>query len=226
MKTFCIFFLFLSAVCTQAQQKQNMLPKEFVLIKEYIPNIKVDLSYCGSNNFIGRPVNGYKKNDAVFTKQATLALVKVEQELNRKNLGLKIYDAYRPQRAVNHFKEWAKAINDTITKNKYYPTVDKRNLFRDGYIASKSGHSRGSTIDLTIINLETQKELDMGTIFDYLGPESAHNFSKITPEQKKNRLLLKNLMIKYGFKPYSKEWWHYTFINEPYKETYFDFVIE
>lgn len=209
-----------------AQKSASNLPTGFVYIKDYLPLVEVDLRYLNHDNFIGKPVDGYKKNNAIFTKRATEALLKVEKELNNKNLGLKIFDAYRPQRAVNHFKTWAKAINDTITKQTYYPTVDKRNLFKDGYIASKSGHSRGSTIDLTIIDLKTKKELDMGTVFDYLGPQSAHNYSKLTKAQKENREILKSVMIKYGFKPYSKEWWHYTFINEPYKSTYFDFVVE
>ncbi len=202
------------------------LPKGFVYISTYIPHIQTDLRYLGVDNFVGSPINGYVKNKAILTTEATKALLKVEKELNKNNLGLLIFDAYRPQRAVNHFKNWAKAVNDTLTKNKYYPAVDKRNLFRDGYIASKSGHSRGSTIDLTIIDLTTKKELDMGTVFDFLGKESSHNYPDLTKQQLDNRRLLKSVMQKYGFKPYAKEWWHYTLINEPFKQTYFDFLVE
>lgn len=226
MKLLSIALISLFFISAKAQINKNSLPAGFVYIKNYIPKIEVDLRYCGYDNFLGKPVKGYIKNTAIFTKPATLALAKVEKELNEKNLGLKIFDAYRPQQAVNHFKEWAKDINDTISKQKYYPSVNKKNLFRDGYIASKSGHSRGSTIDLTIINLDTKEEIDMGTIFDFLGPQSAHSYAQLTPTQKQNRQLLKSLMIKHGFKPYSKEWWHYTYINEPYKSTYFDFTIE
>lgn len=222
-------FIILGILFTQyayTQQNPIVLPTGFVYIKDYIPNIQTDIRYHGNDNFLGRPVKGYNKEVAIFTKSATEALAKVEKELNSKNLGLKIFDAYRPQRAVNHFQQWATAIDDTLTKAKYYPSVDKKKLFRDGYIASKSGHSRGSTIDLTIIDLKTKKELDMGTIFDLLGPQSAHNYTGVNSTQKKNRQMLKSVMEKYGFKPYDKEWWHYTYSNEPYKETYFDFVIE
>lgn len=226
MRNLLILVTTLSFSFTYAQQNKNTLPKGFIYIEEIIPNAQIDIRYLTSDNFVGKPVNGYKKNVAILTKPATLALAKVEKELNSKNLGIKIFDTYRPQRAVDHFKAWAKAIDDTITKRKYYPSIDKKNLFRDGFIASKSAHSRGSTIDLTIIDLKTKKELDMGTVFDFFGPQSAHNYPKLTTTQKKNRQLLKSLMVKHGFKPYAKEWWHYSFINEPYKKTYFDFDVK
>jgi len=223
-----LFLLLTLPIFTHAfgQSSINSLPTGFVYVTDYIPNIEVDLRYLGTDNFVGKPINGYKDNKAILTKRATEALLKVENEINKKNLGLKIFDAYRPQRAVNHFQSWAKVVNDTITKRKYYPTIDKRNLFKDGYIASKSGHSRGSTVDLTIIDLSTKKELDMGTIFDFLGPQSAHAYTKLSDTQKQNRLLLKSVMEKYGFKPYSKEWWHYTLRDEPYQKTYFDFLVQ
>lgn len=226
MRNLVLLITTLSFSFTYAQQKENKLPKSFIYIQEIIPDAQVDIRYLTADNFVGKPVNGYKKNVAILTKPATLALAKVEKELNSKNLGIKIFDTYRPQRAVDHFKVWAKAIDDTITKRKYYPNIDKRNLFRDGFIASKSAHSRGSTIDLTIIDLKTKKELDMGTVFDFFGPQSAHSYPKLTKTQKKNREILKSVMMKYGFKPYAKEWWHYTYINEPYKNTYFDFEVQ
>lgn len=226
MKNLILLVFILICSASNAQQTKTRLPANFVYLKDYIPQIAVDLRYCGHTNFIGKPINGYNENVAIFTKSATVALAKVEKDLNSKNLGLKIFDAYRPQSAVNHFKAWALAINDTLNKSKYYPSVDKKNLFKDGYIASKSGHSRGSTIDLTIIDLHTKKELDMGTIFDFLGPQSAHSYKQLSAKQKENRALLKTIMEKHGFKPYAKEWWHYTFINEPYKKTYFNFPVQ
>lgn len=222
MKNLLLFYLLIVSSFLHAQP----LPKGFVYVSTYIPNIQTDLRYLGAYNFVGKPINGYVKNKAILTTEATKALLKVEKELNKNNLGLLILDAYRPQRAVNHFKNWAKAVNDTLTKQKYYPAIDKRNLFRDGYIASKSGHSRGSTIDLTIIDLTTKKELDMGTVFDFLGKESSHHYTALTKQQLENRRLLKAVMQKHGFKPYTKEWWHYTLINEPFKQTYFDFLVE
>lgn len=226
MRHLTLLFAILFVFNLHAQQKSDKMSSDFVYIKDYIPNIVVDLRYYGTDNFVGKQVDGYKSDKAIFTKTATNALIKVEKELNKQNLGLKIFDAYRPQQAVNHFQSWAKDVSDTITKQKYYPSINKKNLFKDGYIASKSGHSRGSTIDLTIIDLTSKKELDMGTIFDFLGPESAHDYTKATRKQKENRALLKSVMKKYGFKPYSKEWWHYTFINEPFKNTYFDFPVK
>lgn len=225
MKKFLVLLFALCFFVVEAQQK-SILPKGFVYITDHIPHIEVELKYCGSHNFIGRPIDGYVQPKAIFTQKATTALQQVEKELNAKGLGLKIFDAYRPQAAVNHFKRWAKDINDTLMRQEFYPTVDKRLLFKQGYIASKSGHSRGSTIDLTIINLKTKKELDMGTAFDFLGAESAHDHPKLSQEQKKNRKLLKDIMVKYGFRPYSKEWWHYTLNNEPFKDTYFNFNVQ
>ena len=221
---FIICIIFIHGIAL-AQDKTN-LPKGFVLLTDHIPNISVDLKYAGKHNFIGRPIDGYKAQKVIFTKKATLALAKVQNELNKEGLGLKIYDAYRPQTAVNHFKRWASDIKDTLMRQEFYPKIDKRNLFKLGFIASKSGHSRGSTIDLTIIDLKTKKELDMGGPFDFFGDLSGHDYPKLNTTQKKNRQKLKSIMQKYGFKPYSKEWWHYTLIDEPYKKTYFDFHIQ
>ena len=210
---------------TQAQQATT-LPKGFVYITDHIPHIQIDLKYCGSHNFIGRPIDGYLFPKAIFTQKATIALAQVEKELNKQGLGLKIFDAYRPQAAVNHFKRWAQDIDDTLMRSEFYPSIDKRMLFKQGYIASKSGHSRGSTIDLTIIDLKSNKELDMGTAFDFFGDKSGHDYPHLTTIQTKNRKLLKSLMSKHGFRPYSKEWWHYTLNNEPFKETYYNFQVK
>ena len=224
MKSLTYLLLFLISLNTGLAQEKN-LHKDFVYIKEQIPDIKLDIRYAGSNNFIGKPVNSYQKPVGILSKPATEALEKVQNDLMSQGYCLKIFDAYRPQTAVNHFIEWARNPADTLTKAKFYPEVAKKDLFQLGYIASKSGHSRGSTIDLTIMDAKTGKELDMGSGYDFFGDISHHNTDKITKEQKANRSLLKRIMIKNGFRPYQEEWWHYTLRNEPYPETYFDFPV-
>ncbi len=220
---FLIPLLALSLLFSCATQRE--IPNSFVNLKEQIPNLEIDLRYYGSHNFLGRPVKGYEANKVFISKEAASALVQIQKELNAQGLGIKVFDAYRPQQAVNNFKEWALDIADTAAKKEFYPDVDKRNLFKLGYIAEKSGHSRGSTIDLTIINLKDKKELDMGTSFDYFGEPSHHDYSNHSPQQKANRKLLKNIMEKHGFKSIEEEWWHYTLKNEPFKDQYFDFKV-
>jgi len=224
MKKLFILIFWLLSITSQAQQKNN-LPKGFVYLTDYIPHITVDMKYFTAHNFVGRPIDGYKSNKIILTERASLAVQKIEQELNKQGLGLKVFDAYRPQKAVNHFKRWAKDIKDTLMRQEFYPRVDKRDLFKKGFIASKSGHSRGSTIDLNIIDLKTKKELDMGVDFDFFGEESGHDYQKLSTTQKQNRLKLKKIMEKYGFRAYSKEWWHYTYNNEPFKDKYFNFEV-
>lgn len=204
-------------------------PEGFVNVTEVIPNISVELRYASSNNFMGRPIDGYHSSRCMLSKEATLALLNVQTELNRFGLGLKIFDAYRPQRAVDDFVRWARNADDTKMKQYFYPDVDKRDLFKLGYIAEKSGHSRGSAVDVTIISLEKATrgvELDLGTVFDFFGPESWVNNPSLSQSQRAHRLLLQLLMIKHGFSPYEKEWWHFTLRNEPYPDTYFDFLIQ
>lgn len=200
--------------------------KNFVELSQIAPSIKIEVRYASNNNFIGKPVNGYLTPQIYMTKATAIALVNVQKELNKEGLGLKVFDAYRPQRAVDHFIRWCADESDTLMKSKYYPNVAKKDLIPKGYIAERSGHSRGSTVDLTIINLESKGELDMGTPWDYFGPESAYAFEKLTSEQKGNRKILHDLMLKHGFKPLKEEWWHFTLIDEPYPDTYFDFIIE
>lgn len=220
---FLIPLLALSLLFSCATQRE--IPNSFVNLKEQIPNLEIDLRYYGSHNFLGRPVKGYEANKVFISKEAASALVQIQKELNAQGLGIKVFDAYRPQQAVNNFKEWALDIADTAAKKEFYPDVDKRNLFKLGYIAEKSGHSRGSTIDLTIINLKDKKELDMGTGFDYFGEPSHHDYSNLSPQQKANRKLIKDIMEKHGFKSIEEEWWHYTLKNEPFKDQYFDFKV-
>ncbi|WP_428742269.1 M15 family metallopeptidase [Tenacibaculum sp.] len=218
-----ILTLFLLA--SLAIQSQN-LPKGFSYINNVSPTIQKELRYCSNNNFIGAPINGYEENILIATSPTAKALKKVQDELTTKGLSLKIFDAYRPQTAVNHFVKWARVINDTLMKQQYYPEVNKRHLFKLGYIASKSGHSRGSTVDLTIVDLKTGKELDMGSPYDFFGVSSHITYEKLTKQQKKNRQLLQKVMRKHGFRPYTNEWWHFTLRHEPFPKTYFDFPVK
>jgi D-alanyl-D-alanine dipeptidase len=150
----------------------------------------------------------------------------VQQNLIKQGYSLKIFDSYRPQQAVNHFVRWAKVLSDTLMKREYYPKVPKRELFKRGFIASKSGHTRGSTIDLTIVDIKTNKEIDMGSAYDFFGEKSHPYYKNITEKQKGNRMLLRRLMLKNNFKPYENEWWHFTLKNEPFPKTYFNFPVE
>lgn len=209
-----------------AQKSKNQFPADFVYLEEFIPGIAIDLRYCGHHNFLGKPVNGYLAPKAILSRKAATQLLKVENELRAQGLALKVFDAYRPQTAVNHFVKWAKDSKDTIAKAEFYPFENKKLLFKKGYIASKSGHSRGSTIDLTIINLKDGKELDMGSPFDYFGKISSHSYTKLNERQIKNRSLLKSTMEKYDFRAYAEEWWHYTLRQEPFPNQYFDFPVQ
>lgn len=221
MKWILTLLLF-SSYALQAQK----LPNGFSYVNNIIPTIKQELRYCSNNNFIGTSINGYEKEVLIITTQAANALKKVQAELLKKELSLKVFDAYRPQTAVNHFVRWARVINDTLMKQQYYPTINKRHLFKKGYISSKSGHSRGSTVDLTIINLKTNKELDMGSPYDFFGISSHITYSNLTKQQKKNRLLLQTIMRKNNFRPYVNEWWHFTLRFEPFPKTYFNFPVQ
>ncbi|MEN8186970.1 MAG: M15 family metallopeptidase [Bacteroidota bacterium] len=202
------------------------LRENFVYLKELIPDLRSDMRYYGSNNFIGRPINGYSMPRLILTKEAAEALKRVQDGLSRLGFGLMIYDAYRPQRAVDDFVEWAKNGEDTLMKEKFYPNIDKKDLFELGYIAEKSGHSRGSTVDLTIVSITTGKILNMGSEYDLFDERSHTDYQFITKNQHALRLLLKRRMEKEGFKSYEKEWWHFTLKDEPYPDTYFDFPIE
>lgn len=221
--TLLFVLLFSATVASAAPQ----LPKGFVYLDEVVPQLQVELRYAGSHNFVGDRIDGYLSQRPIITRQAALALKKVQEELRPFGLGLKVFDAYRPQRAVDHFVRWAKDLKDTRTKSEFYPQVNKEHLFRDDYIAYKSGHSRGSTIDLTIVALDDKeaRELPMGTAFDFFGPQSWPEHKNIPAEQRAHRMLLQALMKKHGFKPYPKEWWHFTLANEPYPETYFNFPV-
>jgi D-alanyl-D-alanine dipeptidase len=226
------------------------IPPEFTEIRAVLPDILMDIRYYTPHNFVGTRVDGYRAPKCYLTRQAARALTGVQRELMASGLTLKIYDCYRPQKAVDHFVRWAATIKDTQTKAEFYPKVDKRNLFKDGYIAEKSGHSRGSTIDLTIVAIPAAPQekytphmnlracylprelrfgdngIDMGTGFDCFD-EKAHTLNKnIGPLPRLHRALLKIVMEKHGFLNYDKEWWHYTLQGEPFPDTYFDFDVE
>lgn len=221
MKANCfVLFLFIGF------NMYSQIPEGFVYAQAVIPNLEVELRYYSENNFVGKRIDGYLSDTLILTSDAALALKKVQNELQQRNLSLKVYDGYRPQRAVNHFIIWARKLNDTINKKWFFPNVAKTDLFKEEYIASKSGHSKGSTVDLTIIHTVTKAELDMGSPYDFFGHESWVNYQAISPTQKANRQLLQQVMLKYGFRNYPKEWWHFTLRNEPFPETYFDFVIK
>ncbi|OAD44411.1 M15 family metallopeptidase [Polaribacter atrinae] len=222
MKKTLSFFIFFITLFSFGQN----LPDGFVYLSDVDKTIQKELRYFSNNNFIGKPIDGYHKNCIIVTQASANALVKVQESLLKEGLSLKIFDAYRPQQAVNHFVRWAKILEDTLMKKQYYPSVPKSQLFKRGYIASRSGHSRGSTVDLTIVSTKTGKELDMGSSYDFFGIQSHYIPKNISKEQQKNRLLLRNIMTQNNFRPYKNEWWHFTLRNEPYPTTYFNFPIE
>ena len=202
------------------------LPDGFVYLDQVIPDLVVDLRYATDDNFVGRPIDGYRHAHAILSTPAASALAAVQDRLLPFGLGLKLFDAYRPQRAVEHFVCWGKALDDQRTKPTYYPDVAKQDLFAEGYIASRSSHSRGSTVDVTIVSRDDAgaiRALDMGSRFDFFGPLSWPESTLASPQQRANRALLQNLMTASGFAPYAKEWWHFTLRDEPYPDTYFDF---
>ncbi len=199
--------------------------KDFVILSEEIPEVILEMRYYTTYNFVGDKIDGYEEPIAILTKKATEALKLVNNELMKKGYRLKIYDAYRPTRAVTHFLKWAEDINDTRMKEYFYPNFDKSLVFQEGFLAKQSAHSRGSTIDLTLFDMKTGKDVDMGGTFDYFGDISYPTYDKLTKEQLSNRELLKNTMLKYGFKQSIREWWHFVLIDEPFPDTYFDFPI-
>jgi len=223
MRRFVLVLLFFFAIEAFAQVQPG-----FVDLGESVPGVVIELRYASDENFVGQRIDGYESGHCFISAEAAAALARVQAELAPFGLGLKVFDAYRPQRAVDHFVRWAADLEDTKMKAAYYPRVAKQHLFRDGYIAAKSGHSRGSTVDLTIVSLDDDelRELDMGTPFDFFGPESHGASAAVTPQQRANRALLQSLMTKHGFRPLAEEWWHFTLVDEPFPDSYFDFIAE
>ena len=214
-----IALLLLSASSAPAQER----PAAFVDAAAVVPGLIVEMRYFGDNNFVGRRVDGYERPLCLLTRQAAGALADVARDLAARGLKLKVFDCYRPARAVGHFLRWAQAVNDQRTKQTFYPDMEKRQLFADGYLSTRSGHSRGSTVDLTLVG--SAGELDMGTPFDFLSPRSNPSNPTVSAEAHQNRMLLAAAMSKRGFRPYAKEWWHFTLRGEPFPETYFDFPV-
>ena len=199
---------------------------QFVTLTDVVPDAILEIRYFGTYNLVGARIDGYLEPTALLTREAADSLQAVSKDVMAMGYRLKIYDAYRPQKAVDHFVRWAANVNDTLMKPYFYPALDKSVLFAQGYIAKKSGHTRGSTVDLTLFDMKTEKEVDMGGTFDWFGPESHPDFRGITPAQFANRMILRRAMMRHGFKPISSEWWHFTLKKEPFPHTYFTFPVK
>lgn len=231
-----------AAVGQAAEGAQSVSPDDpsgFVELAEAVPDVILEVRYYSTYNFVGDRIDGYEAPCVLMTREAAKALKAVSDDVMAQGYRLKVYDAYRPQMAVSHFVRWAEDLNDTRMKPYFYPNETKDVLFEKGYIAAKSGHSRGSTIDLTLFDMATGKELDMGGTFDYFGLESHPDWcgdpetmeytgdgeDGITEEQFRNRMILRAAMLRHGFKPLVEEWWHFTLKDEPYPDVYFTFPV-
>lgn len=237
--------------CSNGEEKNSVAlsatddNSNFVNITDVVPDVILEIRYYGTYNFVGSRIDGYEEPTALLTKQAAKALKAVSDDVMKQGYRLKIYDAYRPQKGVDHFVRWASNLNATEMKDYFYPDLDKKVLFEQEYIYERSGHTRGSTIDLTLFDMKTEKELDMGGTFDWFGPESHPDFCgnpetgeytgdnskspkgrSITAQQFANRMILRNAMLRHGFKPLDTEWWHFTLKDEPFPDTYFTFPVK
>ena len=200
-------------------------PSGFVLLADYVPQIIQEIRYYSTYNFIGDRIDGYEEPCALLTIEAARALKAVSSEMIVQGYRLKVFDAYRPVSAVKHFVLWGIEDQDLRMKPYFYPELEKQELFVKGYIAKQSSHSRGSTVDLTLLDMRTGKELDMGSPFDLFSEVSHPDYRGITEEQYANRMLLQHAMVRCGFRPIDCEWWHFTLENEPYPDTYFEFPV-
>ena len=210
------------------EEKEYVISRDssdFVNISDVAGDVVMELRYYSTYNFIGDRIDGYLEPIALLTKEAAAALKAASDEAVRNGYRIKVYDAYRPQRAVEHFVRWAKDLNDTRMKSIFYPEVSKENLFLEGYIAEHSGHSRGSTVDITLFDMAKGCEADMGGYFDYFGEISHSDYKELDEKQYNNRMLLRRIMVNCGFTPLREEWWHFTLEDEPFRDTYFDFAI-
>ena len=222
----------------QAAVDKTYDSSQFVNITDVVPDAMLEIRYHSTYNFVGARVDGYEEPVALMTREAADSLRAVSDDLKQHGYILKIYDAYRPQRGVDHFMRWALDVNDTLTRAYFYPYLTKEEVFEKEYVAKRSGHSRGSTVDLTIMDMKTGKDVDMGGTFDWFGPESHPDYcgdpetleykpqeGGITSEQFYNRMVLRAAMMRHGFKPLDNEWWHFTLKNEPFPDTYFAFPV-
>lgn len=198
---------------------------DFVVLAEYIPGIIQEIRYYSTYNFIGDRIDGYEQPCALLTIEAARALKTVSNQAAAQGYRLKVFDAYRPACAVRHFALWSIEDLDLRMKPFFYPDLQKQELFEKGYIAGKSSHSRGSTVDLTLLDMSTGKEVDMGSPFDFFSEVSHPDYRGITDEQYDNRMLLRTLMTRNGFEPIDCEWWHFTLKDEPFPDTYFEFPV-
>ena len=244
----CLFAVSVAMLAASACRTDcaDSTPPGFVHVAEAIPDAILEVRYYSTYNFIGDRIRGYERPTPMLTVEAAEALKAVSDELIPQDYRLKIYDTYRPQRAVDQFVEWAKIAYDTRMKQDFYPDLDKSLLFPHGYLAAKSGHSRGSTVDLTLVDMRTGMDVDMGGTFDWFGPKSHSDWCgnpetmqytgdfpgystptgrSINELQFRNRMLLRSVMLKHGFKPVDTEWWHFTLEAEPYPDTYFDYPV-
>ena len=223
------YFLGVALMLLSCSQEAKIAPEydnsDFVRVTDVIPDVILEIRYYSTYNFVGERIDGYELPIALMTREAADSLKAVNDELKAHGYRIKIWDAYRPQRAVNHFIRWAENISDTAMKAVFYPMVDKSVLFERGYIYARSSHSRGSTVDLTLLDAATGRELDMGSPFDWFGEESHPDYPCPLYRQSDNRKILHNAMVRHGFEGIDSEWWHFTLRNEPYPDTYFDFPI-
>ena len=203
----------------------TMDPSGFVLLSDYVPHAIQEIRYFSTYNFIGERIDGYEEPCALITKEAARALKAVSNELFVRGYRLKVFDAYRPACAVRSFVLWGLEDQDKRMKEYFYPSMNKDDLFIKGYIAKQSSHSRGSTVDLTLFDMKSGKEVDMGSPFDFFGEISHPDCKEITEEQFENRMTLRNAMVRHGFIPFDCEWWHFTLKDEPYPDTYFEFPV-
>ena len=235
--------LMICGVLTSCKSSQQVIDKtydssQFVNITDVVPDALLEIRYHSTYNFVGARVDGYEEPVALMTREAADSLRAVSDDLKQHGYILKIYDAYRPQRGVDHFMRWALDVNDTLTRAYFYPYLTKEEVFEKEYVAKRSGHSRGSTVDLTIVDMKNGKDVDMGGTFDWFGPESHPDYcgdpetleykpqeGGITSEQFYNRMVLRAAMMRHGFKPLDNEWWHFTLKNEPFPDTYFAFPV-
>ena len=210
---------------TDYQREVTMDPSGFVLLADYVPQIVQEIRYYSTYNFIGDRIDGYEEPCALLTIEAARSLKAASYEVFVQGYRFKVFDAYRPACAVKHFVLWGIEDQDIRMKPYFYPELEKQELFAKGYIAKMSGHSRGSTIDLTLLDMRTGKEVDMGSPFDLFSEISHPDCREITEEQYENRMILQKVMVRNGFEPIDCEWWHFTLKNEPYPNTYFEFPV-
>ena len=244
-----ILAMALCSICCSSDNDDAVNPtddsSQFVTLTDAVPDAILEIRYYGTYNFVGKRIDGYLQPTALLTRQAADSLRAVSDDVMAQGYRLKIYDAYRPQKAVDHFMRWGADIADTLMRAYFYPDLDKKVLFPQEYICERSGHTRGSTLDLTLFDMTTEKELDMGGTFDWFGPESHPDFCgnpetgeytgdnhkspqgrSITEDQFRHRMILRRAMMRHGFKPFDTEWWHFTLKDEPFPDTYFTFPVK